>query len=239
MAAREIAPIGIAAALNWELAGFKAVCRPGNRSLLLEATGPGLVAADFGAHRLVERKAAILVSWGTAGGLQSGLVPGDLVLADRVGRETGGWIDCDRRLTARLESLVAAGRPVHRGAIVSVGQAVCKVYDKQRLARSSKALAVDMESAAIAAVARQHGLPFLALRVVVDGVGQAVPPLAIAAMEGSGIRPGRVLAGLIKSPRQLSPLLALAFAGRRARTVLAECAGMLPALADDDPMEGG
>ncbi|MFN2333339.1 MAG: hypothetical protein ABR550_02805, partial [Wenzhouxiangellaceae bacterium] len=111
------------------------------------------------------------------------------------------------------------------------------VADKQRLALSSKAMAVDMESAAIAAVARQHGLPFLALRVIVDRVEQAVPPLALAAMQGASIRPGRVLAGLLKSPQQLSPLLALAFAGHRARTVLAECAGMLLALADDDRSE--
>ncbi|MFN2333338.1 MAG: hypothetical protein ABR550_02800, partial [Wenzhouxiangellaceae bacterium] len=98
---------------------------PGKRLLLLEATGPGRVAAELGARRLVERKAAILISWGTAGGLQPGLVPGDLVLADRVAPETGGWIDCDGRLMARLQSFAALGRRFHCGPVVSAGQAVC------------------------------------------------------------------------------------------------------------------
>src|SRR5690606_2919639 len=58
---------------------------------------------------------------------------------------------------------------------VTVATALATTAAK-RAEAASGAVAADMESAAIAAVARRSGKPFVALRVIVDAAGDALPP---------------------------------------------------------------
>ncbi len=71
-----------------------------------------------------------------------------------------------------------------------------------------------------ARVARAHGLPFTALRVVVDPADRLVPPLAVAGMGADGSTDiGAILIGLLKALHHLPGLLRLgrdAAAARRA-----------------------
>ena len=225
---RLIAPVGIVAALNWEMDAFAS--RPaGNDQLLFETTGPGPAAAAAGAERAVARGAVCLVSWGTAGALEHGK-PGDIVLAERVLDESLRAIATDSSLTEALAEAFAPIAPIYRGTLASASVPVTSVADKRALAETSAAIAVDMESAAIADVAFRSGLPVVVVRVIVDRCDRAVPAAAVAGMVGARARPDRVLAGLLRSPGETGDLIALGLAARRARRTLRGCAPILASL---------
>lgn len=230
VAAELTGPIAVVAALDWEMDVF-ASCPAGNGRLLFETTGPGPVAAADGARRAVARGAKCLVSWGTAGALERG-EPGDIVLAECVLDESLQAIETDRALTGMLARALKVISPIRHGKLASASNPVTSVADKAALAAASGAIAVDMESAAIAAVASRSGCPFVVVRVIVDRSDCAVPAAAIAGMDGTRTRPGRVLAGLLKSPGETGDMIALGLAARRARRTLRDCAPILASLFD-------
>ena len=79
---------------------------------------------------------------------------------------------------------------------------------KAALYASTGALAVDMESHVAAAFAAEHGLPFVALRVISDGADRALPKAAQAGMKkDGGMDILAVLRELAKDPRQLPALI--------------------------------
>lgn len=218
---------GVVAALDWEAAVFSAGAA-GDTVLLIETTGPGPAAAAAGAERLLALGANLLISWGTAGGLVAA-APGEIVLPCMVRDESGREFEIDVGLADSLARAFGEIAPIHRGPLVSVATPLASVADKLALARASGAIAVDMESAAIAQVAADAGLPLVVVRVVIDRSDRSVPAAAIAAMDGPRTRPGRVLGGLLKSPMDTGAIIALGLAARRARRTLAACAQQLPA----------
>jgi len=211
-----------------------ASCPAGKGRLLFETTGPGHLAAAAGAERAVARGATCLVSWGTAGALRHG-EPGDIVLADRVMDHSLRQIATDASLTETLAGAFEPIAAIHRGTLASAPDPVTSAADKRALATISDAIAVDMESAAIADVALRSGLSVVVVRVIVDHSDRAVPAAAIAGMDGTRTRPGRVLAGLLRSPLQTGNLIALGLAARRARRTLRACAPLLASLFDRRP----
>jgi hypothetical protein len=92
-----------------------------------------------------------------------------------------------------------------------------------------------MESAAVARAAEEAGIDWVCVRAIVDAADVDVPPAALAGMDGPKARPGRVLAALLESPRQLAAVLRLAGAARRARRALVACARALPLSPTADP----
>jgi len=109
-----------------------------------------------------------LVTAGFAGGLDPGLARGAIVHPDRVVADNGGHaID--------FAAVPGAGDSPPRPTIVTVGDVVATAEAKRRLAAASGAGLVDMESRAVAEVARESGLPCLAIRVVSDDAGTDLP----------------------------------------------------------------
>src|SRR6202008_4630489 len=101
-------------------------------------------------------------------------------------------------------------------------RAVGSLADKASLLRETGAVAVGMESAAIGEVARAHQLPFIAVRVIVDGAADALPRAVTAAADGEGhLHIWRLLGALARTPGELGPLLRLAGRYRAANRSLA------------------
>ncbi len=152
-----------------------------------------------------------MVSFGLAGGLHPALRPGDLLRPARVLAADGAW-DAD-------PALLGGTTP---GSLWGGGAVLATAADKAALHRRSGAAAVDLESAAVARVARRHGLPFAVLRAVCDPADCDLPPAALVALDPAGrIGLGAVLASVLANPRQVPALLALGADAARARRALA------------------
>ncbi len=68
-----------------------------------------------------------------------------------------------------------AGVTWAQGSIVTVERVVWRTSEKRALGEASGAVAVDMESAAIASAATSAGIPFLLARVISDRAGDDLP----------------------------------------------------------------
>lgn len=194
--------------------------------LLRSAFGPD--AAARAARVLVEQGVEGLASAGIAGGLDPALRAGDLVLPREVVGPEGVypvdplWHD---GLAGRL------GGAIEQGRLLGVDVTISSVAEKAALAKQHVACAVDMESHSVARVAAGAGLPFLAVRVVADPAGRAIPRAALKAVGPDGrIRPGAALAALMLRPWEILGCLRLAADERTALNRLRSVAARAPLL---------
>jgi len=187
--------------------------------------------ARAAAERLRDQGVAGLVSFGLAGGLVTDLLPGDLLLPDAVVLPAGGRLGTDDAWRARLAAtLEQAGLAPRVMPIAGSAQVVASPAAKAALTRSG-AIAVDMESHAVAAVAAQAQMPFLVLRVVADRSDQAVPHAALGAIDAQGeIRHLAVLAGVVRRPWEIAPLIAVGRSSARGLATLRRVAALAPGL---------
>src|SRR5436190_17428223 len=171
-------------------------------SCLVVQTGIG--PARAAAAAAAAPPAGAFLACGCAGALVGWLVAGDLVAAESV-IALGAGGRPDERLPGAGAGLAgwAAGRGfrVHAGALVASPVVLGTAAAKAALGVTG-ALAVEMESGALAAAARARGVPFAALRVVLDGAGEALPAALDVIDEATGeVRAARALAAIALRPR--------------------------------------
>lgn len=192
-------------------------------SVFVRVCGVGHAGAAAAAQQLVDNYADALISWGFAGALDPALQPGTLVLAARIVDAQGGTYTVNKGWLARLRAALARDGdvPAAAGTIVTCSAPVATPADKRHLWRTHGAAAVDMESGAVAAVARQARLPFIAIRSISDAADTCLPSTALAMVGSRGrLHVGRGLAHLARRPRDTVALWHLALGARRARLSL-------------------
>jgi adenosylhomocysteine nucleosidase len=150
--------------------------------------------------------AELVIGTGVVGALSSGLKPGDLVLSDRVLSIHGDGeaaeeviVAGDANRHAAAHALATAGIAYSTGAILTSHRVLATGAEKRRAKESTGAIAVDMETAAIAAEAAARGLPFVAIRAVLDEVDDEVVGAAMADADGN-VRPIAATAYLLRNP---------------------------------------
>lgn len=202
-------PLGIITGLIGEartLAGFPAPDRPS-----IFCSGANSARALEGARTLVSNGCAGLLSYGMAGGLNPGLDPGAVVVPDAVIAPGGELIETDKAWRQGLRAALGPSMEVSARHLAGSDTLLTSVAAKKSLYRDTDAVAVDMESHAVARAARDGGVPFLALRVIADPAGRAVPEWIVGAIsEGGRPRTGRILAGLLIRPWDVGVLIGLA-----------------------------
>jgi len=235
--------IGVVAALAAEARALESVawgCGPAcwrapladlHAGPLLAVSGMGCAAAEQAARRLIDAGASGLVSFGLAGGLDPEIGAGDIVLPSEVISRDGARFPASQEWRERLGAAVAARMPVVTGSLLTAAQAIDSVEDKAAAFRETGAVAVDMESLAVAQVAAAHHLPFIAVRAIVDTAADALPRAVLAASESGHIRIWRLMGGLALAPAELAALFRLAQRYRAAMRSLAAIAGALAPLA--------
>ncbi|MGD9644779.1 MAG: hypothetical protein AB7U73_03645 [Pirellulales bacterium] len=182
--------------------------RLAEQRIALVRTGMGQAAARRGAeHLLAGHRPGLVISAGFSGGLHPDVRRGDIVLANRVGLASGERMVVD----VRFEQSPAARPRVHVGGIVTVDGLVCLPADKLALGRAHDALAVDMESWAVAEACRQAKVPFLAVRVISDGADEALPGFVdeMTRRKGFAGKAGVVLGALWRRPGRLREMVRL------------------------------
>ncbi|MFC3652483.1 purine and other phosphorylase-like protein, family 1 [Dyella humi] len=169
-------------------------------------SGMGPVAARRGAQALADAGAAALAVFGVAGALSAHLHNGALFCPERVVDEDGHAYAADLAWRASLQQRLAASLHME-GALLSVASPLLTPADKASAHQHCAALAVDMESAAVAAVARERGLPFVVLRAIVDEARDAIPTALNDSVDAWGRpRPLHLMAALCRHPSVLGEL---------------------------------
>jgi adenosylhomocysteine nucleosidase len=165
--------------------------------------GAGGERARHAAEALARLNVAGLVSFGTIGALAPELESGALLVPEAVLDEDGHVYTADPTWRALLFQKL--GRIAYARPVLTVRKPLATAEEKAAAARRTGACAVDMESAAVAAVAAERGLPFLCLRAVVDRAAQALPRAALAAVDPYGrVHRSRLFAALLRRPKELA-----------------------------------
>jgi len=209
------------------LHGFRAEI--GGKEFAVIGHGIGHRRATEAARRAFDSMpgAELVIGTGVVGALSSGLKPGDLILSDRI-----MTIDGDGQLSERVitvseshlravgRSLASAGIAYSTGSILTSHRVLATGAEKRRAKESTGAIAVDMETAAIAAEAAVRGLPFVAIRAVLDEVDDEVVGAEMADADGN-VRPFAATSYLIRNPATMLKLPKMIRNLSRATTAIA------------------
>lgn len=167
--------------------------------------GAGATAAAQATRLLIAgHRPKLVISAGFAGGLSPALARGSVVLPGRAVCQSGGP-PLELLLPPKPSLLPgpSAGAGVTGASIVSVADVVASPAAKQALAAATGAILVDMETYAVAEVARAAGLPCAGVRVVSDTAGQELPRevTALARPQSGMRRLGAALGAIGRRPR--------------------------------------
>ena len=148
--------------------------------LLCIRSGSGMIHALAATRYLISRGVSSVMVLGLAGGLQPLLKPGSMILVDSVLEENGRHTNPSWKtdlLSVRYAEAVLMNRGLSclRGAVVTSPEPVMSAVKKKDLFAKTQALAVDMESAAVARAAAEAGLPLFIFRTVSDGASTSIP----------------------------------------------------------------
>ena len=188
--------------------------RLNNRTrLVVVRSGLGMKNAFLASQWLVAEGVGALGVAGVSGGLNPDLEPGDLVLADSIIQESDNtcqqvWEGNSKFVEIVYTALIAKGIPAYRGAIITAQKPVLSARNKQALFTKTNALVADMESAAVATVANNAGLPFFALRTVCDVAARSIPREIFDCLNQAGnVRLFHLFRMLLLRPTLVSDLL--------------------------------
>ncbi len=174
--------------------------------------GMGAARAGIAVERLLETAGPMpLISWGTAGALNDSLHPGDILLPSQVIEVASGHaLETEASWRSAIMSMCGNAFRINSSPLLQTDGIIAHPKQKRALLETHEAAGIDMESAAIAAAAKNHGLPFLTLRVIVDAAGDRIPIAANAGVDDEGnVHPLRIARALMRYPYELPALLAL------------------------------
>ncbi|MBF6567322.1 MAG: hypothetical protein IVW54_00430 [Candidatus Binataceae bacterium] len=198
------------------LKGFRS--RFGKLELAAIATGIGPQRAGEAARRTFKAisNPELVIIAGVAGALSPGLAIGDLVVADRLITADADdglahhIVEIDRERVEELGAiLIEAGMAISTGGIFTSPQVLASGADKRAVREASGAIAVDMESAAIALEAAKLGFPIVCLRSVMDAADEDLVAAGFTSADGqvNALKTMRTLtstpAAVLRLPRMM------------------------------------
>src|SRR5262249_24325166 len=138
---------------------------------------------------------AWIISTGFSGALHPGMKVGDIVVASSIVDNEGSELAIDLKMPAD------PAKGLYVGRLLTVDHVVRTVEEKKTLAERFAALAVDMESLAVAQICRQAKIRFLAVRVISDDLTADLPTEITSVVGSSGtVRLGAAVGAIFKRP---------------------------------------
>ncbi|MGH8557179.1 MAG: phosphorylase [Methylococcales bacterium] len=198
----------------------------GNTLIVLSGIGPDRAAE--GAAILIRQGCNALLSWGCSAALKPDLKPGDLIIPEKVLCANGETIHTDHEWRGKLLERLFDRQTIHSGPITESRTLVGTAVEKQTLRNQTGAIALDMESAAIARLAARQNLPFVAIRAIADPATMDLPkPVAIAANQNADPGLALLLPLITRYPGSIPALVRLGICFRAAQRGLRLTAAIL------------
>jgi adenosylhomocysteine nucleosidase len=146
----------------------------GAKQVVVAETGVGRASAARAAVDLLSiHKPAWVVSAGFAGALNDDLKRGQFLMASSVCDLHVGELEVGFKIDPIM---LQTRKNLKVGRLLTVDSVIRTEAEKRELGRRFRAVACDMETAAIAAVCRQEKTRFLSVRVISDAVDDELPP---------------------------------------------------------------
>ena len=179
------------------------------RHVAIARSGAGCKAAAVATEAILSgHQPAWIISAGFAGGLVDRVQRYDLVIGDRVVDTAGAEIPLD----VQLDPAALAQMPrLHVGRLLCTDHVVRLPQEKRSLGERHQALAVDMETFAVAEVCRRRQVPFLAIRVIIDAVDDQLPSdvNCLLKQKSTAARLGAAFGAILNRPGSFTDLLKL------------------------------
>ena len=192
-------------------------------NISLYVSGMGAERAADAARAMVQAGMDVLVSWGTAGAVAAHLHAGDLCVPEAIlGFDDQVYQTAKHWRSSVVNKLVDCPCDIYLGQMADAVRVLTTADEKTGITERNKSvIAVDMESAAIAAVAGDTEKPFIVIRVISDAAGTVIPDIAIKISDPFGrVRLTRLLSQTLTRPLQIPGLIKLALDyGKAARTM--------------------
>jgi adenosylhomocysteine nucleosidase len=189
--------------------GFKA--KEGDlhgRRIAIMLSRAGRANAAKAAETLINgHKPTFVLSTGFAGGLSPQLKRNDIVLVNEIMLDSG-------------ESIAVAPSPweegiepadICRGKLLTTDRIIRLADEKKSLFETTGAVAVDMETFAVAEVCRRRNIPFFAVRIIHDTADETLPPdiEKLLHQKTEAARIGAAIGALWKRPSSIKDMWAL------------------------------
>ncbi|MCH8987488.1 MAG: hypothetical protein IIA92_01610 [Chloroflexi bacterium] len=149
---------------------------------------------------------------GVAGGVDPDLDTGDLLLADRYALHNGAAQGAGQAIKPDTQMLQSAEQaaldlsiPVCNGGALTVDHLVAGPEEREELRTQYQVHSVNMEDYRAAEAAQKAGVPFLAVRVVLDTASQRLPGY----LPGLAKSPYKVLTNVLLMPWRIPTMLRL------------------------------
>ena len=185
--------------------------------LLVCVGGVGGACAQAAAQLLLARGASALMSWGVAAALVTDLKSGSLLLPRTVIGCEGAVFPVDISWHGRLRELAS----FDVRSIAEARSILATSAQKRAFGDTTQAVAADMESAAVARVAQQAGVPFLVVRAIADDCEMALPAWLMRCMDVRGrVRGWRFFGQMLRHPFDVVAIARLARAFAAAESSL-------------------
>jgi adenosylhomocysteine nucleosidase len=190
-------------------------------NIVLAYSGAGADNARTASELLIAQGASRLISWGCAAALDETLNPGDLVLADTLIDAENSRIAIRSDWHCHVKKLLSTSIKIQSGSLAESLTIVAAAKDKKHLHTKTGAVALDMETIAVAKAALQHDLPFLAIRAIADPVNMDLPKAINHSLNNEGdIMLGKLLLFIVLHPTELPGLIKLGLHFNSAKNTL-------------------
>jgi len=180
-----------------------------NDNTLVACSGAGPQNAAKASELLIKKGAKRLISWGCAAALSDCLISGDLVLPTHLQAENKKLISIKSPWHKHVKEQLTALK-INTGLLTESSAIVTQSSAKRLINKQSNAIALDMESIAVAQTAKQHDLPVLVIRSIADPVWMSLPKAVSYSLDNQGEAVlNKLLWFLLTHPTELPGLIKL------------------------------
>lgn len=185
--------------------------------IVVAESGMGFARARKASRALIDaHQPKWILSSGFSGALLPDMKIGQIVMANEIVDQHGQQTDIDLSLESDPENGLYVGR------ILTVDELVRTVEEKRQLHEKHEAIAVDMESLAVAQVAAESKVGFMAVRVISDDMSADLPSEVLSILGDTGaVRIGAALSSIVKRPESFKDMMHLRSSAQAAAKSLA------------------